>query len=188
MMMKVGSLFVAGAMTLLIGGCGSEDAAVDGTPTRAAITPPPPPQTLRLVHEAEAMSGLQAPMMVSEEAGTSGGNVVRIPAGLDKNAPLTGRFTIPVELASDQQVTIWMRVHWSGTCANSVTLKAPGMPEMIVGEDGTYGSWHWVKVPNILPLKQGTVELVVGQREEDIGIDQILITSDADYVPQGIEE
>ena len=55
-------------------------------------------------------------------------------------------------------------------------------------EDSVYKTWHWVKLQK--PLRQlaaGSHLLVLGNREDGSGVDQILLTQDADYRPTGIE-
>jgi hypothetical protein len=145
------------------------------------------PSGFHLVLEPEAFAPVAAPMRVSEEADTSAGRCVRIPAGLDKKAPRTGEVSLPFSLSSAGTATIWLRCHWSGSCANSVSISVGGRPAQTVGEDGTYGVWHWVKAPP-MPLPPGDHKLVLSQREEDVGIDQVVITSDREYVPMGIED
>lgn len=181
------SLSLAG----LLAGCG-KDSQASIPAAQPAVQPPsesaaaPAPARLHLVIEAESMSGLTAPMALAEESDTAGGQCVRIPAGL-KGATPTGRIETSFNMPAEGEVKVWYRVHWNGTCANSLTMSVAGMPEYIVGEDGTYGAWHWVHTP-VIPLPQGEHTLVIGQREEDVAIDQILITQDLEYFPMGIEE
>jgi len=78
-----------------------------------------------------------------------------------------------------------------GACGNSVFVKVDeaGKP-MAVGNDGTYNAWHWLKVPVPQPyeLGAGKHQIIVLNREDGIRLDQLLLTGDLEYVPQGIEE
>ncbi|MCK5804661.1 MAG: hypothetical protein KAI66_17620 [Lentisphaeria bacterium] len=84
---------------------------------------------------------------------------------------------------------IWLRVWWEGSCGNTiyVRLGKEGTP-VVVGNDGTYKSWHWMETPKPMALVAGSQELFLLNREDGVRVDQILITNDMEYVPQDIEE
>jgi hypothetical protein len=54
--------------------------------------------------------------------------------------------------------------------------------------DGTFDAWHWLEVPKLYTLDKGKHDLYILDREDGIRIDQILVTNDTEYYPQGIEE
>jgi hypothetical protein len=92
-----------------------------------------------------------------------------------------------VDVPSDKTVQVWVRCYWTGTCANSLTLQIPGYPDHIIGEDGTYNAWHWLSSP-ARPLTAGPQTITILQREDDIRIDQIMVTSNSRVKPMGIEQ
>ncbi len=168
-------------------GCGKSNPDGAQADNTNAFAPSAAPAGFHLLIEAESIPTIAAPMTVTDDSDAGGGKCVTIPVGLPKDAPLTGRLETTLDIPAAAKAYCWYRVYWNGSCSNSVTAKLGDFPEFIVGEDGTYNAWHWVKSPP-LPLQAGPLTLTIGQREEDIRIDQILITSDADYVPVSIEE
>ena len=93
------------------------------------------------------------------------------------------------ELPSDAECKVWLRVWWDGSCGNTINLKMDDEPKSItVGNDGTYRTWHWLEAPKIYKLASGKHSLFLLNREDGIMFDQLLITNDHQYVPQGIEE
>ena len=93
------------------------------------------------------------------------------------------------ELPSDAECKVWLRVWWDGSCGNTINLQMDDEPKSItVGNDGTYRTWHWLEAPKIYKLASGKHSLFLLNREDGIMFDQLLITNDHQYVPQGIEE
>ena len=94
------------------------------------------------------------------------------------------------DLTIDKEVAgkIWLRVWWEGSCGNTVFVKMDDGKPVVVGNDGTYDAWHWLEAPHVYTLKPGKHKLYVLNREDGIRIDQILMTNDMEYFPQGIEE
>ena len=97
------------------------------------------------------------------------------------------QMTIRTDLPSEEKAHFWLRTYWTGSCSNSLSMKLGSSPKILVGEDGTYKQWHWVRGP-VMPLPAGTHSVVFTAREDDIRVDQVLVTSDKRYVPMGIEE
>jgi hypothetical protein len=174
-------------MIAIAAGCKREPAASSEQTTSAVAPRPAASARWQQVIEAESGSALTAPMVVQDQADASGGKCVAIPLGQPKDVAPTGSIKLTLTAPREAEITLWYRVHWAGTCSNSFTAKVAGQPELIVGEDGTYQTWHWVKTPP-LTVPAGPLEVVIVQREEDVRLDQVLVTTDADYVPMGIEE
>ena len=132
---------------------------------------------------------MAAPFEIEEQDGedVSGGKCLLVPAGLAKAKKLDGELTFDLELPSDDKAHVWLRVYWTGSCSNSLNMKIGKAPKMLVGEDGTYKQWHWVRGP-VMPLGAGSHPVVITAREDEIRVDQILVTADKRYVPMGIEE
>lgn len=146
-----------------------------------------------VVVEAEAYSAIHAPIAAAAERDASGGNCVRIPLTVtgdkEKSKPKEGRLELKVTLPAADAAHCWFRAYWRGVCSNSFTLDIPGQRQFTVGEDNTYNAWHWVKLRGPgLPLAAGEHTITIAEREDGIAIDQLVITSDADFVPSGIEK
>ncbi len=175
---------VVGLSLMVAGGCGNgtEPPPDDGQGGGVKA----PPRDFHLVVEAES-GAVGGTFAVTEEDNTGGGKCIRIPTLPKDFKGERGRAVFTVDLPAARPAYIWLRAHWGGTCANSVHLQLPVGPQRIVGEDATYRAWHWVKGPQGVELPAGKVEIRIDQREDTLGIDQILITSDKEYVPQGVE-
>jgi hypothetical protein len=139
--------------------------------------------------EAEALGAVAAPFEVEDRKPeeTSGGKCLMVPIGLAKAKKLEGELTFDLELPAAETAHFWLRVYWTGSCSNSLNMKLGKLPKMLVGEDGTYKQWHWIRGP-VVPLAAGSHPVVITAREDDIRIDQLLVTADKRYVPMGIEE
>jgi hypothetical protein len=183
------------AMTgLLLAGCGKPEAAKPApAPAGPGAVSPAAPRGFQLVVEVES-GEMVAPFAVATEAETSGGKCVRLPvigkdektaAWLDPKAA-AGMVTLTVDVPRAGKAWVWFRTYWRGGCSNSFHLQYPG-GKRTVGEDGTYGCWHWVKGPVGIPLAAGPQAFVISVREDDIGLDQMIVTTDPEFVPQGIE-
>jgi hypothetical protein len=130
-------------------------------------------------------------MAVADDAEVGAGKYILIPRAPNKQDTSTGNLTFEIELPVDKDVRFWFRTKWGGSCSNSVELTVPGFTPKVIGEDGNYERWHWVKHKGpMLPLKAGTHKIVIAERESDsdLGIDQIVITTIKNFVPVEIEE
>lgn len=93
------------------------------------------------------------------------------------------------DLPAPTRCKIWVRVWWSGSCGNTISLRVNDEERpVVIGNDGTYTVWHWLESPKTYDLGQGTHTLYILNREDGIRFDQLLITNDMEYFPQGIEE
>ncbi len=93
------------------------------------------------------------------------------------------------EVPSDLECKVWLRVWWDGSCGNTINLKMDDEPRSVtVGNDGTYNTWHWMPSPKTYKLAAGKHTVTLLNREDGIMFDQMLITNDQAYYPQGIEE
>ena len=152
----------------------------------------------RLVIEAES-GGLEPRMTVRPHPKASGEKFIEAPEGPDhkKIEPDTGAARIRFQVKQDGEYVLWTRVGWCCTCGNSLELAVDqGEPfEITSGTDGYH--WHWLAatkkvkkkwVPRVLKLSAGDHVLHVRSREDGSGLDQVLLTTDKEYVPTGIEK
>lgn len=100
-----------------------------------------------------------------------------------------GGAVFQVDVPSDDQYRIWLRVWWEGSCGNTVSVQIDDEKKSVTaGNDSAYSTWHWVSVPRVYALVKGTHVITVLNREDGIKLDQILVTNDANYTPSGIEK
>jgi hypothetical protein len=190
------------AVSLMVGCNGVDDESQVGAapPTTVAASSGPVATTLppvvksakiHYVIEAEAAVAIAGTMAVADDAEVGAGKYILIPRAPNKQDTSTGNLTFEIELPVDKDVRFWFRTKWGGSCSNSVELTVPGFTPKVIGEDGNYERWHWVKHKGpMLPLKAGTHKIVIAERESDsdLGIDQIVITTIKNFVPVEIEE
>jgi hypothetical protein len=138
------------------------------------ITPP-------IVKTTDSQAGKQTILHIPDESG-------KPPEGEQPDMKYGGAL-YTLDLPADVSCKIWLRVWWEGSCGNTVYVKvgADGKP-ITVGNDGTFDAWHWLEVPKVYSLEKGSHDLYILNREDGIRIDQILVTNDMEYFPQGIEE
>ena len=147
----------------------------------------------RVIDASEAKE-VSAPMISAKDARAAKGTILRIPdeAGVppEDGEPDVkyGGAVFEIEAPKAIRCNVWLRVWWEGSCGNSIFYKLAGNQPMVVGNDGTYDAWHWLAAPGTHNLAKGPNQFFVLNREDGVRLDQILITGDLEYVPQGIEE
>jgi hypothetical protein len=174
-------------LLILFAGCKPATPPPATLPTGGSA--PVAPSGYHILLEAETLGDVAAPFEIEEHVPeeVAGGKCLMVPPGLAKAKKLDGELTFTLDLPSEELASFWMRVYWTGSCSNSLSMKLGPRPKMLVGEDGTYKQWHWVRGPT-LPMPAGRHPVVITAREDDIRVDQVLVTSDKRYVPMGIEE
>jgi hypothetical protein len=178
------------AATTPAGGTEAAAPAATATPT---VTFQTDAEFFRILNP-EAAKTVTPPMESAKDPTGAKGVVLRIPD--EKGKPPDGAepdmkyggATYELEMPKNLKCRVWMRVWWEGACGNSLFLRVEDGKPLVLGNDGTYNVWHWLAVPATVELKQGKNTLYVLNREDGIRLDQVLITGDAEYVPQGIEE
>lgn len=100
-----------------------------------------------------------------------------------------GGAVFKVTLPSDMNCKLWLRVWWDGSCGNTINVRLNDEERSItVGNDGTYRTWHWLEADRIYKLSAGEHTFTLLNREDGIMFDQLILTNDMGYYPQGIEE
>lgn len=121
----------------------------------------------------------------------SSGTYIYIPdkanGGKKKIETLPGKATFKVKAKTAGQYYFYARTLWPSGCGNSFYIRKAGGSNHVLGQDGTYNVWHWVKLPEKLVLAAGENVIVVGNREDGVLMDQIFMTT-TDRVPQGAEK
>jgi hypothetical protein len=149
----------------------------------------------RVLNAAEDAKVVTPPFEKAPDSQSANGTILRIEDG--KGTPPEGEesdmkyggATYEVQLAAPVTCKIWIRAWWEGSCGNTVCFRVGEEGKILtVGNDGTYDAWHWLEVPTTFSLDKGTHTLYLLNREDGIRIDQILVTNDMEYYPQGAEE
>jgi hypothetical protein len=122
----------------------------------------------------------------------SSGGYVLIPAkanGAKKGRDdLPGKVTFKVKVPAKGEYWVWGRCLWPNGCGNSFYVRKADGKNQIMGEDGTYDVWHWMKCRDFkLALSQGVNTIIVANREDGVMLDQVFLTT-TDRVPQGAEK
>ncbi len=143
------------------------------------------PQTQeRIWVEAEAAERIDPKWRIVPDAETGGHEALVLPAGIGKHVgSATYRLTSPAA----GRWKLWLRVRWSGGCANSI-LASVNDAQPVSVEDAIFGRWHWVDVhPNhTFVLPAGEFTFTLGNSEDDVAIDQIAFLPDPKDIPLGI--
>lgn len=149
---------------------------------------------LRVIDAGDAIE-VAKPMVKENDSQAAKGTILNIP---DKTcvppnegaADLKyGGAVFEIDVAEEVTCKIWLRVWWDGSCGNTVLVRVGEKGKaMRVGDDGTYDAWHWMSAPDVVKLAKGKNKIFLLNREDGIRFDQMLITDDMDYYPQGIEE
>ncbi|MCW8132672.1 MAG: hypothetical protein KIS92_20160 [Planctomycetota bacterium] len=157
---------------------------------------PPDPQVARaeaparhlLAFEAEAAQDYTPPMRTLAHPSAARGTCLGVPLGAGKPpeaAEGRARYALAVEHAGAYR--LWIRAWWIDGCSNSVAASFDGRAPEPIGNDGTYGRWHWVKGPR-LDLAAGAHELLLLHREDGIELDQLALCDDEAFEPEGALE
>ena len=144
--------------------------------------------------EAEDTSEIKAPVKIIEEKDkvavtkVSKGKMIQVVEGAGSGSKIGGLAKYKIKLPEDGTYYLWARCWWDNSCGNSFNVKLGNKPVFTLGNDGTYTSWHWVKAKVKLKLKKGDYVLELGNREDGIKVDQLLITNDRKLIPVDIED
>jgi hypothetical protein len=134
------------------------------------------------------------PFIMAPDPRASKGQMLHLPD--EKGTPPDGEapdmkyggVVFEVDIPKPMKCKVWVRTWWEGSCGNSVYVLGGRDPKpVVVGNDGTYEVWHWLEAPQPFEFEAGKQEFFVLNREDGIRLDQLLITGDLQYVPQGIE-
>ncbi|NOY81988.1 MAG: hypothetical protein GXP31_13405 [Kiritimatiellaeota bacterium] len=189
------------------GGLGKPAAVVGLPPIAPSQTAPPaatsnaggsaefaPDQSFFKVVDASEAKEFTPPVVKDKDPRAAEGTILRIPddtgkppEGADPDMKFGG-MRFEVDIPRNMTCAVWMRVFWEGSCGNSIYYRHTDGTTLAVGNDGTYDIWHWLKVPKSFRFKKGRNTFYVLNREDGVRLDQIVITGDLEYVPQGIEE
>jgi hypothetical protein len=142
--------------------------------------------------EAEKTATIESPFnvirVVNKKDSASAEHALEIKQGAGSGSKVGGRVTYKFTVSEDGTYIFWARVWWLDSCGNSFTFSYNNGKKITLGNDNTYKRWHWKKSRIKLKLSKGEHTLTIFNREDGIKIDQLLITNDKLYIPQGIEK
>ncbi len=148
--------------------------------------------SIKIVVEGEDYYSIKPSMAKAPSQVASGKAYIHIPLRRPHATTETGpaddgnaRFRVRIPSAGVYQ--LWARAHWYDACGNSFFVVVDDKPATIVGEDGTYQKWHWVKGPR-LQLTAGEHIIRFQNREDGAKLDQFMLTNNARYVPVRAEK
>jgi O-antigen ligase len=137
-----------------------------------------------VVLEAEDCSTLVAPMRRNQRGDASSGSCVGVDEFAGKPPAVEGSATYSVNITQHGRYRIWLRAWWSDGCANSIAASLDNQPAYLLGNDGNYHNWHWVRGP-VTELRAGAHLLTLLEREDNMEIDEIALSNDDAFVPNG---
>ena len=147
--------------------------------------------------EAEAAGKTEKPMELKAESGASDGKCLHIPEKIGKPPEVLGKAVFKFKVTKPGIYYLWARTWWLDGCGDSMSVTMNKELKLdLTGShtlmDSTHKHWHWVRLGNRKPVKfrlrKGEHTLEIGNREDGTKLDQVLLTTDAEYVPVAIEE
>lgn len=146
----------------------------------------------KVVVEAENYKSITPSMQKATSKLASGGAFLQVPLrrphATVEGAPADeGKAVYSVNIPSAGTYRFWARTLWWDGCGNSFFLKIGSNPVVVLGQDGTYQTWHWVKGP-LVQLPAGPVTVIIQNREDGAMIDQFMFNKDLKQVPVRAEK
>ncbi|MFP4027129.1 MAG: hypothetical protein ACLFWL_05005 [Candidatus Brocadiia bacterium] len=124
----------------------------------------------------------RAPFEIRKDRSSTSWKVLAVPEGNDTLPP--AKASVPLTIPADGLYRIWARTKWNPPDGNSFSARIGKRDPVTVGEDQTFGRWHWVPVGGFR-LTAGTIPVRIECRQDGIALDQLLVTSDPDFQPEG---
>jgi len=151
-----------------------------------------PIQAAKIVVEGEGYTSISPSMIKTISTQASNGAYVEIPlrrphATTETGPSDTGNCIYKINITQAGNYYFWARTNWYDSCGNSFFVILDNKPAVVIGEDGTYSVWHWVKGP-IFNLTTGTHTLRIQNREDGAKLDQFMLIDIARYVPVRVEQ
>jgi hypothetical protein len=142
-------------------------------------------KNIKICWEAETTKKITKPLLraqLSNDSNASKGKYLQMPWSKDH---LLGAATYRFNVVNSGKYYVFLRVKWSNSFSNIVYASINNSPKQYVGEDGTYGSWHWLGLPASVRCRSGTNTLLLNNMDMGVKIDQIFLCSEKNYTPTG---
>ena len=164
-----------------------------------SFTTASPPEPFYLYLEAETATA-SSPFEVVADANASGGECLALPEGVGNGV---GEASISFEVPYTDTYYMWGRVIAPTASDDSYYISINGDYDRTwdVLYEEHFPDWTWDQVaergsgtfdgpefdPATFSLNAGTFTLTIKNREDGIMLDQILITNDASFIPDGVQ-
>ena len=128
-----------------------------------------------------------APFAIESVAGSAMGRSLVLSQGKGDKEHCQGQAAYTVSIPESGRYTVWLRVRWEDGCGNSISLRyGADAQERVVGQDAVFGVWHWISVGlHDEPKAPCERVLTLGEREDGVAVDQILLVRDTAFMPSG---
>ena len=170
-----------------------------------------PERGTRLILEAEAALEIKAPMAPVSDGEASDRLSLQMPCAsctgaghlhLPKETQKKASARLAFDVAEAGEYALWMRTKWCCECGDTfhIALDAaepsadgPRLSADFGGDATNKGRWKWraLRLPagglRRIKLEPGRYRLTITPREDGWRVDQVLLTTDADDTPQGVE-
>ena len=140
-----------------------------------------------LALEIEDAAAIPAPFEIVEDPAASAGRALRL--GELSKARMLRLLSVPqLQFEVDKPGTYqtWLHARWRDGCANSVAIKHNDAPAILVGNDGLYQQYHWVKGPE-LTIGAGTQRIGFEPRESFVQLDLLVLAKPGNRPPPQIQ-
>ena len=157
--------------------------------------------TSKIVIDAASAKQVVAPMRLSSDAKAAKGKSLEVPgSGFRRGAAPEGHAVFEFDVTEDGTYWLHVRAYWPGPADLPNRATAADRPRSIVfvSLDGgkrvrfggrTMAHRYWVKVrKGLFRLRKGKHTLKIAILGHGVRLDQILLTTDKDYVPVSIEK
>lgn len=132
---------------------------------------------------------LSGKMTIGTDANAGAGNFFSVPSGNGKNyyIPPQSAASFSFQLSTTDSYVIWAKVK-TATDQNQTSFIYNGSGKWFTWAAGVHTSWTWVKITDggseaLFPFKQGSNNFQIGWFDDNVKIDQLLITNDRSYQP-----
>ena len=141
--------------------------------------------------EAEDVTSIQAPMRIAKvkrkNERVSGKAYLELPWFKKKKGQDLGRAVYKIKVKHPGVYYLWVRSYWIHGCGNSIAVVVDKQRPVVI-TDNTFNSWQWRQAQAQFRLTAGEHTIQIIGREPGIRVDEIYLTTDRGYVPQGIRK
>lgn len=156
--------------------------------------------TSKVVIDAASTKEGLAPMRLMADPKAARGKSLQVPSSkLLRGAKPDGHALFEFDVEEEGKYCLHVRAHWPGPASlpNRATSADRRRSAVFVSLDGgkrlrlagrTMAHRYWMKVRGLFHLRKGKHTLKIAILGHGVRLDQILLTADKEYVPQGIEK
>jgi hypothetical protein len=135
-------------------------------------------------------ASLSGKMVVGYDTKALNGNYFYVPAGNGRNylVPPPAAAVYNFQLPKTDNYVIWVKMK-SYSTSNMAQYIYNGKGRWIYWVAGIFADWSWVKIKDgstaaLFPFTQGANQFKLAWADEDVKVDQVLITNNLSFIPQ----